>query len=212
VILLRNQRPVARLVPEAPQQDALSVFGDLYRTPDDEAADADGGARQFDLVTGFWPRRKRSPVTWRIRTSWGPLSPIARSRHISSTGCKISLLSAMRQARCYAGRRTSGTVSPRLVSPTWPCSVWADGKRWSRSLSCCTTHERHGSRLRLRTWAPLLERRHGPSRIGRQGQDADDPGRQLAPQAEDPGRDRDGDEARGARCGSRTRLPPGGAS
>jgi prevent-host-death family protein len=40
VILVRNQRPVARLVPEAPQQDALSVLGDLYRTLDDETADA----------------------------------------------------------------------------------------------------------------------------------------------------------------------------
>jgi hypothetical protein len=40
VILVRNQRQVARLVPESPQQDALSVFGDLYRTLDDEAAEA----------------------------------------------------------------------------------------------------------------------------------------------------------------------------
>ena len=40
VVLVRNQRQVARLVPEAPQQDALSVFGDLYRTLDDETADA----------------------------------------------------------------------------------------------------------------------------------------------------------------------------
>jgi len=40
IILVRNQRQVARLVPEAPRQDALAVFGDLYRTLDDEAADA----------------------------------------------------------------------------------------------------------------------------------------------------------------------------
>ena len=40
IVLVRNQRHVARLVPEAPRQDALSVFGDLYRTLDDEAADA----------------------------------------------------------------------------------------------------------------------------------------------------------------------------
>jgi antitoxin (DNA-binding transcriptional repressor) of toxin-antitoxin stability system len=40
VVLVRNQRQVARLVPEAPRQDALSVFGDLYRTLDDETADA----------------------------------------------------------------------------------------------------------------------------------------------------------------------------
>jgi antitoxin (DNA-binding transcriptional repressor) of toxin-antitoxin stability system len=44
VILVRNQRHVARLVPEAPQQDALTVFGDLYRTLDDETADALAGA------------------------------------------------------------------------------------------------------------------------------------------------------------------------
>lgn len=40
VVLVRNQRPIARLVPEAPRQDALAVFGDLYRTLDDETADA----------------------------------------------------------------------------------------------------------------------------------------------------------------------------
>ena len=31
---------VARLIPEAPRQDALEVFGELYRTIDDETADA----------------------------------------------------------------------------------------------------------------------------------------------------------------------------
>lgn len=40
IIVVRNQRQVARLVPEAPHQDALAVFGDLYRTLDDETADA----------------------------------------------------------------------------------------------------------------------------------------------------------------------------
>ncbi len=40
VVLVRNQRQIARLVPEAPLQDALSVFGDLYRTLDDETAEA----------------------------------------------------------------------------------------------------------------------------------------------------------------------------
>lgn len=40
IILVRNQRQVARFVPEAPRQDALAVFGDLYRTLDDETADA----------------------------------------------------------------------------------------------------------------------------------------------------------------------------
>ena len=40
VVLVRNQRHVARLVPEAPRQDALSVFGDLYRMLDDQTAEA----------------------------------------------------------------------------------------------------------------------------------------------------------------------------
>lgn len=40
IVLVRNRRHIARLVPEAPQQDALSVFGDLYRTLDDETAGA----------------------------------------------------------------------------------------------------------------------------------------------------------------------------
>lgn len=40
IVLVRNGRQIARLVPEAPRQDALAVFGDLYRTLDDETADA----------------------------------------------------------------------------------------------------------------------------------------------------------------------------
>ena len=40
IVLIRNQRPIARLIPEAPHQDALSVFGDLYRTLDDDTARA----------------------------------------------------------------------------------------------------------------------------------------------------------------------------
>jgi prevent-host-death family protein len=40
IVLVRNQRQIARLVPEAPRQDALSVFGDLYRTLDDKTAEA----------------------------------------------------------------------------------------------------------------------------------------------------------------------------
>ncbi len=35
IVLVRNRRHVARLVPEAPRQDALSVFGNLFRTLDD---------------------------------------------------------------------------------------------------------------------------------------------------------------------------------
>jgi antitoxin (DNA-binding transcriptional repressor) of toxin-antitoxin stability system len=40
VILIRNQKAVARLVPEPPAQNALEVLGDLYRTLDDGTADA----------------------------------------------------------------------------------------------------------------------------------------------------------------------------
>jgi antitoxin (DNA-binding transcriptional repressor) of toxin-antitoxin stability system len=40
VILIRNNRAIARLVPEPPSMNALEVLGDLYRTLDDETADA----------------------------------------------------------------------------------------------------------------------------------------------------------------------------
>ena len=40
IVLVRNRRQVARLVPEPPRQDALEVFGDLFRTLDDRTADA----------------------------------------------------------------------------------------------------------------------------------------------------------------------------
>ncbi len=40
IVLVRNRRQVARLVPEPPQQDAHEVFGDLFRTLDDKTAEA----------------------------------------------------------------------------------------------------------------------------------------------------------------------------
>ena len=40
IVLIRNRKQVARLVPEAPYQNALEVFGDLYRTLDEKSADA----------------------------------------------------------------------------------------------------------------------------------------------------------------------------
>jgi len=40
VVLTRNHKPIARLVPEPPAQNALEVLGDLYRTLDEETADA----------------------------------------------------------------------------------------------------------------------------------------------------------------------------
>ena len=40
VVLVRNHRQIARLVPEPPARNALEVLGDLYRTLDDGTADA----------------------------------------------------------------------------------------------------------------------------------------------------------------------------
>ena len=40
IVLMRNHKPIARLVPEPQAQNALEVLGDLYRTLDDETADA----------------------------------------------------------------------------------------------------------------------------------------------------------------------------
>jgi antitoxin (DNA-binding transcriptional repressor) of toxin-antitoxin stability system len=40
VVLVRNRRRIARLVPEPPAQNALEVLGDLYRTLDDATAEA----------------------------------------------------------------------------------------------------------------------------------------------------------------------------
>lgn len=46
VIIVRNHRTIARLVPEPAEQNALEVLGDLYRTLDDETADELSGAMQ----------------------------------------------------------------------------------------------------------------------------------------------------------------------
>ena len=40
IILIRNQKAIARLVPESSAQNAVEVLGDLYRTLDDKTADA----------------------------------------------------------------------------------------------------------------------------------------------------------------------------
>jgi len=40
VVLVRNRRRIARLVPEPPARNALEVLGDLYRTLDEGTADA----------------------------------------------------------------------------------------------------------------------------------------------------------------------------
>lgn len=40
VVLVRNRRQIARLIPEPPARNALEVLGDLYRTLDEGTADA----------------------------------------------------------------------------------------------------------------------------------------------------------------------------
>ena len=40
IVLIRNHKAIARLVPEPAAQNALEVFGDLYRTLDEATADA----------------------------------------------------------------------------------------------------------------------------------------------------------------------------
>ncbi len=40
VVLVRNHKPIARLVPEPPTMNALEIMGDLFRTLDDATADA----------------------------------------------------------------------------------------------------------------------------------------------------------------------------
>jgi antitoxin (DNA-binding transcriptional repressor) of toxin-antitoxin stability system len=39
IILVRNQKTIARLVPESAAQNALEVLGNVYRTLDDNTAD-----------------------------------------------------------------------------------------------------------------------------------------------------------------------------
>ncbi len=45
IVLVRNHRQIVRLIPEPPAQNALEVLGDLYRTLDDETAEALAKAR-----------------------------------------------------------------------------------------------------------------------------------------------------------------------
>lgn len=40
VVLVRNRRQIARLIPEPPARNALEVLGDLYRTLDESTANA----------------------------------------------------------------------------------------------------------------------------------------------------------------------------
>jgi hypothetical protein len=63
VVLVRNQRRIARLVPEPSQQDALGVFGDLYRTLDDGTAEALSAAIESQ-------RRRRRGRLAELRNPW----------------------------------------------------------------------------------------------------------------------------------------------
>jgi antitoxin (DNA-binding transcriptional repressor) of toxin-antitoxin stability system len=64
IVLVRNRRTVARLVPEAPAQTALEVFGDLYRTLDEPAAEALSAA-----VSAV--RRSRRGRVSQLKNPWG---------------------------------------------------------------------------------------------------------------------------------------------
>ena len=63
IVLVRNQRQIARLIPESPRQDALAVFGDLYRTLDDETARALAAA----IAAG---RKRRRGHLSELRNPW----------------------------------------------------------------------------------------------------------------------------------------------
>ena len=63
IVLVRNHRHIARLVPEAARQDALSVFSDLYRTIDDETADA------LSAAIASHRKRRRARVS-ELRDPW----------------------------------------------------------------------------------------------------------------------------------------------
>ncbi len=52
IVLVRNHRAIARLVPEPQAQNALEVLGDLYRTLDDDTADALAEAVNSGKSTG----------------------------------------------------------------------------------------------------------------------------------------------------------------
>lgn len=64
IVLVRNHRAIARLVPEPPAQSALEVLGDLYRTLDDRTADA--------LTSAIKGVRKTTRGTLKeLRDPWG---------------------------------------------------------------------------------------------------------------------------------------------
>jgi len=63
IIIVRDRRTIARLVPESPTQNALEVFGDLYGTLDDKTANA--------LTTAIRRSRKgRGKKLGNLRNPW----------------------------------------------------------------------------------------------------------------------------------------------
>ena len=70
IVLVRNRRHIARLIPEAPRQDALSVFGDLYRTLDDETAEVRKAGKDPDVrVNDLWFAAQAVQREFRLLTS-----------------------------------------------------------------------------------------------------------------------------------------------
>jgi prevent-host-death family protein len=63
VMLVRKNKPIARLVPEPPEQNALEVLGDLYHTLDEDTAQALADA----IKSGR--RAKRASVSG-LRNPW----------------------------------------------------------------------------------------------------------------------------------------------
>ena len=63
VVLVRNRRQIARLVPEPAAQNALEVLGDLYRTLDEGTADQLSAA-----IAGT--RKSRNSTLAGLRNPW----------------------------------------------------------------------------------------------------------------------------------------------
>ena len=63
IVLIRHRKQVARLVPEAASQNALEVFGDLYRTLDDRTAEA------LAAATAVGRQRRRGRLS-ELRNPW----------------------------------------------------------------------------------------------------------------------------------------------
>ncbi len=64
IVLVRNRKAVARLVPEPPEMTALEVLGDLYRALDDDGA-ADALAAAISN-----PRKGRGATLESLRNPW----------------------------------------------------------------------------------------------------------------------------------------------